>query len=66
MGKQSISVSSVFFFLNTLTKSVVQEEIDRVSQQVKEKEKNCSKLIKEKKMLDHDRYIYTYVVFDPT
>ena len=35
---------------------MVQEEIERVSQQVKEKEKNCSKLIKEKKMLDYDRY----------
>ncbi|CAI8056451.1 hypothetical protein GBAR_LOCUS30758 [Geodia barretti] len=35
--------------------TVVQEEIERVSQQVKEKEKNCSKLIKEKKMLDYDR-----------
>ena len=59
MGKQSscrISVSSVDFPQHTHTKRVVQEEIERVSQQVKEKEKNCSKLIKEKKMLDYDRY----------
>ena len=47
---------AIFSFLShSLYQRVVQGEIESVGKQVREKEKNCSKLIKEKKMLDHDR-----------